>query len=73
MWQAKPERLVYDHVSGPLFHMTVTFTKQGNKTSVTMRMLFESSALRDKVAKEFGAVEGMQQTLERLRQHLARI
>jgi uncharacterized protein YndB with AHSA1/START domain len=26
----KPERLVYDHVSGPKFHVTVTFTEQAD-------------------------------------------
>jgi len=34
-------------------------------------MLFDSAAQRDKVAKEFGAVEGLHQTLERLGEHLA--
>jgi uncharacterized protein YndB with AHSA1/START domain len=67
----KPERLVYDHVSGPKFHMTVTFDEQGGKTKITMRMRFDTAALRDKVAREFGAVEGAKQTLERLAEFLA--
>src|SRR6266545_4009257 len=62
----RPTRLVYDHVSGPLFHVTVDFIEQGNKTEVSVRMLFESAELRNKVAEEFGAVEGLQQTLKRL-------
>jgi len=33
----KPERLVYDHVSGPKFHVTVNFTEEGNKTRSTCR------------------------------------
>ena len=69
----KPERLVYSHVSGPQFHATVTFTEQGAKTRVTVRMLFGSAELRDKVAKEFGAVEGLQQTLERLAEQLVKM
>src|SRR4029079_5782761 len=28
----RPERLVYDHVSGPKFHVTVTFAEQAGKT-----------------------------------------
>ena len=40
---AKPERLVYDHVSGPLFRMTVTFTAQAGKTKVMARMVFETA------------------------------
>ncbi len=68
----KPERLVYDHVSGPQFHVTVTFAEEGSKTKVNVRMLFESGALRDKVAEEFGAVEGLSQTLGRLAEHLTK-
>jgi len=68
----RPERLVYDHVSYPLFRATATFDEQDGKTRVSMRMVFESAALRDQVAKEFGAVEGLDQTLERLREHLAK-
>jgi len=69
----KPERLVYDHVTGPQFHVTVTFAEQGNKTELTVRMLFESATQRDKVAKEFGAIEGLNQTLERLEECLAKL
>src|SRR3954464_6974153 len=68
---ARPERLVYSHVSGPAFEMTVTFTEEGGKTRVTAHMLFESAELRDKVAKDFGAVEGLNQTLDRLGEQLA--
>jgi uncharacterized protein YndB with AHSA1/START domain len=69
----KPERLVYDHVSGPKFQMTVTFDDHGGKTRLTARMLFESAELRNKVAEEFGAVEGLNQTLGRLEELLAKV
>jgi uncharacterized protein YndB with AHSA1/START domain len=69
----KPERITYSHVSGPLFEATVTFTAQGDKTRVEVRMVFESAELREKVAKDFGAVEGLHQTLERLGQLLAKM
>jgi uncharacterized protein YndB with AHSA1/START domain len=64
------ERLVYRHVSGPQFQMTVTFADDGDKTRLTARMQFESAALRDKVIEEFGAVEGLKQTLGRLADYL---
>jgi uncharacterized protein YndB with AHSA1/START domain len=67
----EPERLVYDHVSDPKFQTTVTFVEQAGKTKVTARMLFESATLRNKVATEHHAVEGLQQTLERLGEQLA--
>jgi uncharacterized protein YndB with AHSA1/START domain len=67
----RPERLVYSHVSAPQFQMTVTFAEEGCKTKVTARMLFKSASLRDSVVKQFGAVEGLNQTLERLGERLA--
>lgn len=67
---AEPERLVYKHVSGPQFQMTVTFADDGHKTKITAQMLFESASLRDKTIKEFGAVEGLKQTLGRLAEHV---
>ena len=69
----KPERIVYDHVSGPQFRSTAIFAEQGGKTELTVRMLFETAALRDKVAEEFGAVEGLNQTLGRLGEHLTKM
>ncbi|HKN01316.1 MAG TPA: SRPBCC family protein [Candidatus Binataceae bacterium] len=70
---AEPERLVYSHVSGPQFEMAVTFADQGDKTKLTARMLFESATLRDKVIEEFGAVEGLKQTLGRLGEHVTHL
>jgi len=69
----EPERIVYSHVSDPRFDMTVTFAAQGDKTTVSVRMLFESAALRDKVAKDYGAVEGLGQALDRLEAHVVKI
>lgn len=34
-------------------------------------MIFPPAADRDRIVKEFGAIEGGKQTLERLAQHLA--
>jgi uncharacterized protein YndB with AHSA1/START domain len=69
----EPERIVYDHVSGPQFQMTVTFAQRGDKTELTARMLFESATLRDKTIKEFGAVEGLKQTIGRLAEHVTHL
>jgi hypothetical protein len=55
-----------------VFRATVTFAAEGEKTRVRMQMIFESAALRNKVAEEFGAVEGLNQTLDRLVNMLAR-
>ncbi len=68
----KPERIVFDHVSGPLFRATVTFEDLGGKTRVVSRMVFETAELRDTVVRQFGAEEGLRQNLERLGEHLRR-
>jgi uncharacterized protein YndB with AHSA1/START domain len=72
----RPERLVYRHAgeedTEPVkFHVTVTFAERGGKTELSVRMVFESAAERDRVAREYGAVEGLHQTLKRLSEYLA--
>ena len=72
---ARPERLVYQHggdddVEPVNFQVTVTFAEQGGKTRLTVRMVFPSAEERDRVVKEYGAEEGLKQTLERLEEHL---
>jgi uncharacterized protein YndB with AHSA1/START domain len=73
----KPERIVYSHGGrreggpGTRFISTWTFdVVDDGKTRVTIRMVFPSGEARDFVVKEFGAIEGGKQTLERLGEHL---
>ena len=72
----KPERLAYAHGTDddgpPLFHATITFEDQGGKTLVTLHSIFPTAAIRDRTVKEFGAIEGGKQTLERLAKYLAK-
>jgi uncharacterized protein YndB with AHSA1/START domain len=72
-----PERMVYTHggarEDGPeaAFLATWTFEAiEGNKTRLTMHSLFASAEARDMVVREYGAIEGGKQTLERLSEHL---
>jgi uncharacterized protein YndB with AHSA1/START domain len=74
----KPERIVFSHGGGreegpgASFQATWTFESlAADKTRLTARMVFPSAAERDFVAKEFGAIEGGKQTLERLGEFLA--
>jgi uncharacterized protein YndB with AHSA1/START domain len=72
----RPKRLVYKHAGEegdePVsFEVTVTFTEQGGKTHLNMRMLFPSKAERDHVIEKYGADEGANQTLGRLADYLA--
>jgi len=65
----KPERIVFDHVSGPHFQVTATFDEQAGKTLLTFRMAFKSAAECDKV-KSY-AVEANEQNFDRLEAQLA--
>jgi uncharacterized protein YndB with AHSA1/START domain len=70
----KPKRLVYRHGGGEEndikeFHVTVTFDEDEGKTRLTLRLVAESPAERDRMV-EFGALEGGKQTLERLAEYL---
>ncbi len=72
---SKPKRLVYEHsgvgdTEDIKFHATVTFKPVGNKTEITLRSAFATAEERDRVVKEYGAIEGGKQTLERLGRHV---
>ena len=74
------ERIVYSHGGGrekgpgTTFIATWTFeTVAGGKTKLTGRMVFPTAEARDFVAREFGAVEGGKQTLERLSEYLPKM
>ena len=75
----KPERIVFTHggsrEGGPAakFVSTWTFIEQRGKTEVTIRMVFDTAAERDTIVREYGAIEGGEQTLERLQEQLARL
>ena len=69
---ARPERLVFDHVSAPRFRATVTFEDVDGKTRVTMRSEFETAEVRDQAIRTFGADKGMHETLARLGAYLER-
>ncbi len=75
----KHERIVFAHGGGReggpgvSFTATWTFEALGNKTRLTMRLLFDTPAGRDLAAREYGAVEGGRQTLARLAEYLGQI
>jgi len=66
----KPERIVFDHITGPRFTLAASFEDLDGKTRVTFCQVFESAALRDKVAAF--AVEANEQNLDRLEAEVAR-
>lgn len=65
-----PERLVFTHGSpeddDPPFRSTVTFDEFMGMTALTMRLVFDTPQQRDLVIEKYGAIEGGNQTLDRL-------
>jgi uncharacterized protein YndB with AHSA1/START domain len=79
----RPERLVYTHGGDETnpdapgaevkFHATVTFVEQAGKTTLMLRSVFPTAAERDRVAREYGAVEGATQHVDRLEEYLVQM
>jgi uncharacterized protein YndB with AHSA1/START domain len=74
----EPERISFSHGGGRKnernaeFDATWTFEAlDPRRTKLTVHMVFPSTAARDHVVQEYGALEGGVQTLERLAEHLA--
>jgi len=72
-----PERVVYSHggakKGGPAARFVATWTFEAvdeKTTHLTLRMVFDTPADRDVVVKEYGAIEGGKQTLQRLADYL---
>jgi uncharacterized protein YndB with AHSA1/START domain len=70
----RPERLVYQHGEEgrpDYFQVTVTFAAQDNQTKLSMQMLFKTAEERDQAAKKYGAVEGLNQNMDKLSEYLS--
>jgi uncharacterized protein YndB with AHSA1/START domain len=73
---APPARLVYLHQGAsddehPPFRTIVSFDAMGDQTVLVMRVTFASAEDRDMVMEKFGALEGGNQTLDRLVSYVA--
>jgi uncharacterized protein YndB with AHSA1/START domain len=72
----KPERICFLHGGsrkgdpGVQFEATWTFEALGDKTRLTVHMVFPTAADRERVVRDYGALEGAHQTLARLAGHL---
>jgi uncharacterized protein YndB with AHSA1/START domain len=70
-----PERIIYS-TSGQedddihSHRVIVEFREKGSKTEVSMRMIFPYPAERDQVVKVYGAVQGLNDTTDRLGEYL---
>jgi uncharacterized protein YndB with AHSA1/START domain len=64
-----PERVVFNHVSGPRFEMTITFEEHDGKTRVGWRQSFLTVDDYQRVARF--AVPANEQNLDRLAMHVA--
>jgi uncharacterized protein YndB with AHSA1/START domain len=66
----KPNRIVFDHISGPKFTTTITLTAHGNKTHLRWHMLFNTAEEFERTVKTFKADEGLRQNIVRLEEYL---
>jgi uncharacterized protein YndB with AHSA1/START domain len=64
------KKIVYEHISYPLFVATIDFEEQGEQTIINWRMLFESAEDLIKVVKTFKADEGLKQNINKLNLYL---
>ena len=71
---ARPERIVLLHGSEPddpeAFTSTVSIEDRGEHCAVTLRSIFKTRAQRDEVVERYRAIEGAEQTLARLADHI---
>ena len=67
----KPERIVFQHETGPRFQATATFAEQAGKTMVTFQMLFKTAAECEKV--KVYAADANEQNFDRLEAQLAKM
>ncbi|HXB90813.1 MAG TPA: SRPBCC domain-containing protein [Puia sp.] len=64
-----PSHLAKWYSEHPASHqMTITFGEMGEKTDLTMRLLFDTAEEMERLARKYGAVEGGHQTLSRLQE-----
>ena len=67
----KPERIVFDHVSGHRFHVVTTFDDVDGKTWIRWRMVFDTVAECDRLRPI--CVDANEENLDRLEAELARM
>jgi len=68
-----PDRLVYVHLDeagNEVFETTATFADHKGRTHLTFRLLLPSKEARDFVVREHRAIEGGEQTLAKLAEHV---
>jgi uncharacterized protein YndB with AHSA1/START domain len=68
----KPERVVYDHVSAPLFRSTSVFEDLGPRSRLTVTLRFDSAEVLEEAVRRHGALEGLQQMVVRLAEHMGK-
>jgi uncharacterized protein YndB with AHSA1/START domain len=64
------KKIVYQHVSSPVFLATIEFKEQGEQTLITWHMLFETREVFLQTVKTFKADEGLKQNLVKLNNYL---
>lgn len=72
----KPELLAYMHGDfdqPDQFRVTVKFESVGEKTKIHMQMVFKTAEERNAVVEKHGAVEGLNQNMDKLAMYLSKV
>ncbi len=69
----KPELITYSNITRPKFDVTVTFKKYGAKTKLNVRMVFDSAKDYDVAVNTFGAKQGLEQHIGRLKEYVEKM
>jgi len=67
----KPERIAFDHISGPRFCALITFEEKGSQTKVTFRQIFDSAAESERMKSL--CVPSNEQNFDRLEAELRKM
>lgn len=73
----KPERITWTHGEdeneATHFQSSAIFEREGNHTRLTLKSLFPTAEERDRVIREYGAIEGGNSTLDSLEEYVAQM
>jgi len=69
----KPELITYSNITRPKFDVTITFNKFGTKTKLNVLMVFDSAEDYDVAVNTFGAKQGLQQHIGRLKEFVEKM
>jgi|SRR5579871_3095934 len=69
----RPEKIVFDHTTGPKHRTTITFEARHQKTILHFKMLFATAAIKEETIKTYKADIGLTQNIDKLEMYLKNV